>query len=59
MKKSDISRFVLEDREDVIIRQFGHNWLKQPVGQGRTLPAQFSDVLMTKEEFLEKSTRPT
>jgi len=56
MEKSDISRFVLSDPSEIVIEHLGKHWLEQPEGNGRTLPAQLTDVPMSEEEFLEKST---
>ena len=52
---SDTSRYILSENNEITIRLTGRQWLDQPVGKDRRLPATKLDTLMTEEEFVKMS----
>ena len=51
----NLSRFWLENENDVILRRFGKSWLSLPVGKDRSLPAEKLMTTMSEAEFLKAS----
>ncbi len=57
--QSDLSRFSLDDEDDIILYLLGSSWLKRSEGVGRVLPIHLIGVTMTLEEFMKKSDAPS